>query len=118
MLTLFGKKIRKMRIDKEVRLKDMAHDLEVTSAYLSAVETGKKNIAPDVFESIVKYFGLNINEREKLNKDAQDSRTSVKIKLTDASNQTRELVASFARKLDSLEPTDIEKIQRILKEKK
>ena len=59
MFTPFGKKIRKMRIDKEVRLKDMALSLGVTSAFLSAIETGKKNITPKLFDDTVQYFNLN-----------------------------------------------------------
>ena len=38
MLTSFGKTLRKLRIDNEELLKDMALKLGVTLAYLSAVE--------------------------------------------------------------------------------
>lgn len=46
MLTRFGKQLRKLRIDREERLKDMADRLNVTTAYLSAVENGKRTV-PD-----------------------------------------------------------------------
>ena len=38
MLTNFGKALRKLRIDNNELLKDMALKLEVTVSYLSAVE--------------------------------------------------------------------------------
>ena len=46
MLTEFGKILRKLRIDRQELLRDMAKNLEVSSAYLSAVETGKRKILP------------------------------------------------------------------------
>jgi transcriptional regulator with XRE-family HTH domain len=44
MLTEFGQYLRKIRIDCGDLLKDMADKLGVTSSYLSAVETGKRNV--------------------------------------------------------------------------
>lgn len=38
MLTKFGKELRKIRIENDEILKDMADKLNVTAAYLSAVE--------------------------------------------------------------------------------
>jgi transcriptional regulator with XRE-family HTH domain len=44
MLTPFGKKVRKLRIDVGVTLKSMADAMGVTSSYLSAIETGKRAV--------------------------------------------------------------------------
>ena len=44
MLTEFGKALRRIRLDNDELLKDMADKLKVSSAYLSAVENGKKNL--------------------------------------------------------------------------
>ena len=44
MLTEFGKFVRKLRIDNGTVLGEMAKSIAVSSAYLSAVENGKKNI--------------------------------------------------------------------------
>lgn len=41
MLTEFGKIIRKIRIDNDVLLKDMADALNISAAFLSKLETGK-----------------------------------------------------------------------------
>ena len=48
MLTRFGKKLRTLRLEKDQRLKDMADELGVTAAYLSAVENGKRSV-PDLW---------------------------------------------------------------------
>ena len=41
-MTPFGKKLREMRREKGVTLTDMAEALEVSPAYLSALEHGKR----------------------------------------------------------------------------
>ena len=43
MITPFGKYLRKLRIDHDEKLKDMAAKLGVTGSYLSAVEIGKRD---------------------------------------------------------------------------
>ena len=48
MLTEFGKALRKIRIDRQQLLKDMANKLGVSSAYLSAVENGKRRMPQDL----------------------------------------------------------------------
>ena len=45
MLTSIGKFLRKLRMSNGEILRDMAEALEVTSAFLSAVENGKKKNA-------------------------------------------------------------------------
>ena len=44
MLTGFGKELRKLRIMAGELIRDMADKLEVTASYLSAVETGKRQV--------------------------------------------------------------------------
>ncbi len=43
-VTEFGKFSRKLRIENDELLRDMANKLGVTASYLSAVEIGKRNI--------------------------------------------------------------------------
>ena len=44
MLTMLGKFLRKLRIDRNELLKDMAGKLDVTVSFLSSVENGKKKM--------------------------------------------------------------------------
>ena len=46
MLTSLGKFLRKLRIDNNELLKDMAQKLNVSVSFLSAVENGKKGGRP------------------------------------------------------------------------
>ena len=52
MLTAFGKALRKIRIDRNLLLKDMADGLGCSSPFLSAIESGTKKIPDDMIERI------------------------------------------------------------------
>ena len=54
MITEYGKFLRKLRIDQGQILKTMAEKLGVSSAFLSAVENGKKKIPKTREEKLVK----------------------------------------------------------------
>ncbi|MBT4940441.1 MAG: helix-turn-helix transcriptional regulator, partial [Rhodospirillaceae bacterium] len=41
-MTPFGKRVRELRAAKNIQLKQMAEDLHVSSAYLSALEHGNR----------------------------------------------------------------------------
>ena len=48
MVTSYGKILRKIRIDEGEILGEMAQKLEISSAYLSSIENGDRNL-PDGF---------------------------------------------------------------------
>jgi transcriptional regulator with XRE-family HTH domain len=51
-LTDFGKAIRKLRIDYDTNLNELATSIGVSSAFLSAVETGKKPISAELITKL------------------------------------------------------------------
>ena len=58
-LTDFGKAIRKLRIDYDTNLNELATSIGVSSAFLSAVETGKKPISAELITKITNALGLS-----------------------------------------------------------
>ena len=54
-ITEFGKIVRKARLDVEVSLLSMAKELQVTSSFLSGMETGRKKITVDCVQKL-KHF--------------------------------------------------------------
>ena len=114
MLTEFGKCIRKIRIDKAELLKDMAEKLQVTSAYLSAVEHGKREIPDDWIRKICKFYDLSSIEMQALLDAADQSRLMVKFDLRGRSKDESELINAFARKLDRMSGDDIEEMYNFL----
>ena len=114
MLTEFGKKVRKLRIDKGVRLKDMAEYLDVSSAYLSAVETGKKKASKNILEGIAKYFKLKGEQKAELLQIAAQSAEEVKINLKGMSDDSIETATAFARKFPNMKPIDMKELMKLL----
>ena len=114
MLSRFGKTVRKLRIDKGVTLKAMAKALGKTSAYLSAVETGRKNAPRQLVQEIADYFDLAPSEAEDLQRAAEESRTEVTLPMTGFNDAQREVAAAFARQFSSLTKQELEQIRALL----
>lgn len=64
-LTPFGKCIRKLRIDKGVTMRDMSIEFGKSSAYLSAMELGKKAVTYKHLENCIEYMG-ELNRKDIL----------------------------------------------------
>lgn len=115
MLTDFGKLCRKIRIDNNELLADMAKKLNVSSAFLSAVENGKKNVPDSWFMLISEVYGLTSDDKKILKNAIENSVTQVKILTQNLDKEDRDLVLTFARQFDKLEQNDKEKILKLLK---
>lgn len=115
MLNEFGKALRKLRIDRQVLLKDMAEKLDVTSAYLSAVENGKRKIPKTWVDDIARLYSLSQDEKAELQNAADASILDITISLHGASAQKRDTVLSFARALDGMNDDDLKRIMSSMK---
>ena len=65
MLTPFGREVRKLRLDYEppMKLKDLAEALSVSSAYLSAVETGVRAASPTLVDKVADVLERRAREK-------------------------------------------------------
>jgi len=67
MTTPFGEAVRKLRVRKGVSQKQMAAALNVSPAYLSALEHGKRGLPTfDLLQRIAGYFNIIWDEAEEL----------------------------------------------------
>jgi HTH-type transcriptional regulator, competence development regulator len=114
MLTSFGKLVRTIRIEKEVNLKQMAELLDKTPAFLSAVETGRKNVPGDLVKEIARKLALNEKQETELELAALKSRSEVSISMKRLDERQKEVVAAFARNFNSIESDDLEKLKKLL----
>lgn len=114
MLTELGKLLRKIRIDRQELLRDMAETLGVSSAYLSAVENGKRNAPQTWVEKITQAYGLDTNEAAQLRNAFEGSRDEVRISLQSVSSQQRNAAISFAKALEGLSDEQLEKIMKVV----
>lgn len=119
MVTPYGKAVRKLRIDAGLRLKDMADALGVRSAYLSAVETGKKRINEKLVDNTISFFvkESQFSEeeiREELKSLVDQSQPDFTISMQGQADSDRELVTAFARRFSDLSPENKRKLKSIL----
>lgn len=112
MLTNFGKTLRKIRIDHDELLKDMAARLNVTVAYLSAVENGNREVPDSWIETLADSYNLSSEEKKELQRYAYEDKDSLKINLQGIAVQEKELALAFARSLKSLSDDEMKTLTK------
>ena len=115
MLTEFGKALRRIRLDNDELMKDMADKLKVSSAYLSAVENGKKKATSTLLRQIVDLYALSEEDAEVLNEAYQRSLNEVRMDTTNMTGNRQDLALIFARKISTIDEESIDEIMKILK---
>ncbi|GLQ16858.1 helix-turn-helix domain-containing protein [Maritalea porphyrae] len=108
-MTPLGAKIRKIRKDRDISLKQMAADLNVSSAYLSALEHGHRG-TPTWFmlQRIISYFNVIWDEAEELQRLAEISDPKITIDTAGMSPKATELTNRLSQNIDSLEDDDLQ----------
>ena len=114
IVTPLGRFLRKFRTDRNMRMKDMAKDLNVTSAYLSSIERGKLNFTLKMIDKIISTYNLEGEIVNQLYWMATYSVKFVKIDLTELSIEDRELVILFARRYKHLSDNDKKELKALL----
>jgi transcriptional regulator with XRE-family HTH domain len=111
-LTEFGSAVRKARIDAKVTMQQMATDLGVSAAFLSALEVGRKKVSAEWVAAIEKYFKTKKVKVPDLRPLADVANRSVP--LDGVSPQQAMLLAGFAR--TSLTKQQMEMFKKLLSE--
>lgn len=106
-MTPLGAKLRRMRADRGIALKDMAKALNVSSAYLSALEHGKRG-KPTWFlvQRIIAYFNVIWDEAEEIQRLAEISDPKISIDTSAYGPEATELTNVLAREIGRLTPDD------------
>ena len=115
MLTDFGRFLRKIRTDCGEILKDMAEKLNVSAAYLSAVEMGKRNIPEQWVNRISELYNLSEEEKNNLNDAADNSAKSITLSFDNISDSHKETAILFAREFENVDTETLDKIKKLLK---
>ena len=102
-MTPLGAKIRELREKRGVSLKDMAAALSVSSAYLSALEHGKRG-KPTWFlvQRIIAYFNVIWDEAEEIQRLAELSDPRITIDTAGMNPKATELSNQLARTIGGL----------------
>ena len=108
-MTPFGIFIRELRARKSISLKKMAHDLNVSSAYLSALEHGHRGRpASGMIMQICTYFELIWDDAEHLKTLANLSHPKVTIDTSGLSPKATELANILSVNIGNLDDDTIE----------
>lgn len=112
MLTPFGKVLRVFRVNNNELLKDMASRLDVTPAYLSAIENGKKEPTDELVARLYRAYSFTPDQKQEL--EEARAKTQKFIKLSFDNDDDGDLGLLFARSLGSLSDTQRRDIRQIL----
>ena len=112
MLTELGKELRKLRIDNDEKMIEMADRLERSPAFISAIETGKKAPPAGIEQLVITTYGLVGDAARRLIVAADRSRHAFVLQPNNALG--RDTAALMARRMNNLSNTDLEEIHQIL----
>lgn len=107
-MTPLGEKLRAMRDERGVTLKQMAAALDVSSAYLSALEHGRRGKPTfTLLQKIIAYFNVIWDDAEELQRLAEMSDPKVTIDTGGMPAAATELANRLARDIGRLAPEDL-----------
>lgn len=114
MLTEFGKFLRKLRIDNDERILDMAKKIGKSPAFISAIEHGSKPL-PDAFDDlIIEAYGLDAVQAQAIRQAYARSKTS--FRLEPNTDIGKDVASLLAQRINSLSPSQLKEIQAILEQ--
>jgi len=113
-VTEFGKILRKIRIDHNEVLLNMARKLEVTASYLSAVENGKRNIPTAWLNLLPQIYSLPTQSAEELRQTATAQMKSIKLDLDHVNKKRRDVALAFAQQINELDDIVLEQLKTII----
>jgi transcriptional regulator with XRE-family HTH domain len=103
-MTPFGEKIRKLRLERGVTLKDMASAIGVSPAYLSALEHGKRGRPGwHLIQRIIAYFNIIWDDAEEVVGLARISHPRIAIDTSGLSPRATELANRLADEIGKID---------------
>ena len=102
MLTNFGKICRKLRIDNDELLLDMANCLGVSAAFLSKVENGKAKPPVEWKEKIASRYHIVDTKYSELCDSIDKARRIGTLRIPNIQEDDSDLMLAFARKLGGM----------------
>ncbi len=114
-MTPFGARLRALRASRGVTLKHLAEALQVSAAYLSALEHGKRG-APSagLVHQVNAYFGLIWDEADDLSRLARLSNPRVTVNTAGLTPEQTALANRMSQMIDRLPPETVAALHAIL----
>ncbi len=114
-MTPFGARLRSLRAERNVTLKALAAEICVSSAYLSALEHGRRG-APStgLVHQVCEFFGLIWDEAEELARLARLSHPRVTVNTAGLTPEQTALANRVAQSIHRLPPETIATMHALL----
>ncbi len=110
-MTPFGQRIRELRQQQGITMKTLAAELEVSSAYLSALEHGHRGRPSAMLvDRICAYFGLIWDDADELRQLGRLSHPRIVIDTAGLSPAATELANRLARNIGDLSNAQIKRL--------
>ena len=110
-MTPFGQRVRELRRRKGVSQKRMAADLQISAAYLSALEHGRRGRpSPILVDQICAYFGIIWDEADELRRLGRLSHPRVVIDTAGLSPEATELANRLAERIAGLPSASVQRL--------
>jgi transcriptional regulator with XRE-family HTH domain len=110
-MTPFGERVRQLRRERGLMLKDMASHLGVSSAYLSALERGERGKPTwTLIQGVMQYFHIIWDEADELKRLADISDPRVKIDTANTDPRATLLANRLAREIGGLSPNELDEM--------
>jgi len=114
-MTPFGAKIRVLRAERNVTLKDMAAALRVSPAYLSALEHGRRGRPTFVqVQAVIGFFNVIWDEAEEIVRLARLSHPRVTIDTSGLDPRATELANRLADEIPYLTGPELDQLLKSL----
>jgi transcriptional regulator with XRE-family HTH domain len=115
-MTPFGERVRCLRNDRGITLRQMAKDIGVSGAYLSALEHGKRSRPSwHLVQRIITYFNVIWDDAEDLARLARLSHPKITIDTAGLDPAATELANRLAAAVSKLSPADVQQMLDIIK---
>ena len=115
-MTPFGIKLRAIRAQRGIRLKNMAATLGVSAAYLSALEHGRRGRPTHAMVvSICAQLGIIWDEADELMRLARISHPRVTVDTAGLSAEATELANLLAERIRKLPPARVARLLELIK---
>ncbi len=118
-MTPFGDRMRKLRAERGITLKDMADGIGVSSAYLSALEHGKRGRPGwHLIQRILSYFNIIWDDAEEVVRLARISHPRITIDTSGLSPRATELANRLADEIARLDAAALVEIMAIMERRR
>jgi transcriptional regulator with XRE-family HTH domain len=114
-MTPFGARLRALRTERGVTLKDLAAALQVSAAYLSALEHGRRGRpSAGLIHQVNEFFGLIWDDAEEMSRLARQSHPRVVLDTAGLAPEVTDLANRLARDIRHLTPEAASRIGTVL----